>query len=555
LSWPLRSTRPAAATTLGGDSTIRRRRFGLVTLTDILLAVTERPSNPATDSTLAAVAGAPPVRPGALGPGTIVAETYEITRLLGQGGMGAVWEAKHLRLPDKRVVIKVLLFGTTDAVTLARFRREAEIASRLGHPNIVQVLDFNALPDGAPFIVLELLQGESLAARLAHARPSFEETLAIVTQIGSALAAAHREGIVHRDLKPDNIFLCPTPLDGEIRDVVKILDFGISKIRGAKTVLTQDAALIGTPQYMAPEQATGRNDDIDARTDIFAFGAIVFEMLAGRPPFLGETLAAVIHAVVYAPTPPLRELSPETPPAVAAAVERALAKERDARFPDVGSFVKAVTARSLETAPTLAAAPAEKPEPAPQATERMTFERPFPWKGALVGVVLLAVGGLVASRVFSSKPPTPAPAVTPQPKSSPPQAAQGTPPPPPPTTTALPPPEVADKQPRARVEERPVERTHPTSASAAKGETLAPPVAAELADAEAALEAGRGADAIRLAQHSLYTQKSSRAYAIITRARCAEGDLGNAKAALAQVGARDRSAVVRACGKLGVDLH
>ena len=537
-----------------------------MTLTDILRAVTERPSNPATDSTLAAVPGAAPGRPGALGPGTIVAETYEITRLLGQGGMGAVWEAKHLRLPDKRVVVKVLLFGTTDAVTLARFRREAEIASRLGHPNIVQVLDFNTLPDGAPFIVLELLQGESLAARLGRALPTFAETLAIVTQIGSALAAAHREGIVHRDLKPDNIFLCPTRLDGEIRDVVKILDFGISKIRGAKTVLTQDSSLIGTPQYMAPEQATGRNDDIDARTDIFAFGAIVFEMLAGRPPFLGETLAAVIHAVVYAPTPPLRELSPETPPAVVAAVERALAKERDARFPDVGSFVKAVTARSLETAPTLAASPAPKPAPAPaaEATARFPRERPFPWKGALIGVVVLAGGGLLASFIFSprpvvrpaavaapSQPPSlpaiaakPVPAANVKPTAN---AAEG--------ANVAPTAKAAEARPPARADERPAERARATAASAGRGETLAPAVAGELADAQVALEAGRGADAIRLAQHSLYTQKSSRAYAIITRARCAEGDLGNAKAALAGVGARDRSAVVRACGKLGVDLQ
>src|SRR5580692_3285801 len=373
----------------------------------------DRPPHPATDPTIAPEAlagtlasagggGVAPGAPGSLRPGTVVAATYEITRLLGQGGMGAVWEAKHLRLPDKRVVVKVLLFGTTDPVTLARFRREAEIASRLGHPNIVQVLDFNALPDGAPYIVLELLQGETLAARLFRGRPTFEQTLAIVDQIGSALAAAHREGIVHRDLKPENIFLCPTgstDLGADVRDVVKILDFGISKIRGAKTVLTQDAALIGTPQYMAPEQATGRNDDIDARTDIFAFGAIVFEMLAGRPPFLGDTLAAVIHAVVYAPTPPLRELAPETPPAVAAAVERALAKERDARFPDVGSFVKAVTARSLETAPTIAASAGAHPAPPRQATERVPRERPLPWRAALVGVVLLAGGGLLATRL------------------------------------------------------------------------------------------------------------------------------------------------------------
>ena len=374
----------------------------------------ERPSNPATDSTLASAPGAPLVgASAALAARDDRRRDVQVTRLLGQGGMGAVWEAKHLRLPDKRVVVKVLLFGTTDAVTLARFRREAEIASRLGHPNIVQVLDFNTLADGAPFIVLELLQGESLAARLARARPTFEETLSIVTQMGSALAAAHREGIVHRDLKPDNVFLCPTPLDGEVRDVVKLLDFGISKIRGAKTVLTQDAALIGTPQYMAPEQATGRNDDIDARTDIFAFGAIVFEMLTGRPPFLGDTLAAVIHAVVYAPTPSLRELAPETPPAVAAAVERALAKERDGRFPDVGSFVKAITARSLETAPTMAAV-ATKPAPPAQVTERVSSERPFPWKGALVGVVVLAGGGLLTTRVFSPKPAAVPPTATTQ---------------------------------------------------------------------------------------------------------------------------------------------
>ena len=167
------------------------------------------------------------------------------------------------------------------------------------------MLDFNTLPDGTPYIVLELLQGESLASRLPRGPLPLEQAKSIVTQVGSALAAAHREGVVHRDLKPDNVFLCPTELGGEVRDVVKVLDFGISKIRGSKTVLTQDAALLGTPQYMAPEQATGRNDEIDARTDVFAFGAMTFEMLAGKPPFTGDTLAAVIHAIVYAPTPPL----------------------------------------------------------------------------------------------------------------------------------------------------------------------------------------------------------------------------------------------------------
>jgi uncharacterized membrane protein len=149
---------------------------------------------------------------------------------------------------------------------------------------------------------------------------------------------------------------------------------------------------------MAPEQATGRNDDIDARTDIFAFGAIVFEMLAGRPPFLGDTLASVIHAVVYAPTPSLRELAPETPPAIVAAVERALAKSRDERFPDVGGFVKAVTARSVETAPTMAAAaPATRPAAPPAvATERVARRSPFPVVPALLGVALLVSKGTLS---------------------------------------------------------------------------------------------------------------------------------------------------------------
>ena len=385
-----------------------------------------RPPDPALDATVAPGGARPPdahaaTITGAAGqatpssglrPGVVVAETYEITRLLGQGGMGAVWEAKHLRLPGKRVVVKVLLFGATDATVLARFRREAEIGSRLGHPNIVQVLDFNTLADGTPYIVLELLQGESLAQRLARGALPLEEVKAIVTQVGSALAAAHREGVVHRDLKPDNVFLCPTDLGGEVRDVVKVLDFGISKIRGSNTVLTQDAALLGTPQYMAPEQATGRNDEIDARTDVFAFGAMTFEMLAGKPPFTGDTLAAVIHAIVYTPTPSLAALATDIPPAIVAAIERAMEKNRDARFPDVNSFVKAVTSRSLATAPTVQAAQV-RVVAAP--TERVERGRSSASFFIILGVAVVAS---VAVAVWKTRPreteEAPLPSQTPQ---------------------------------------------------------------------------------------------------------------------------------------------
>ncbi|HTA20638.1 MAG TPA: serine/threonine-protein kinase, partial [Polyangia bacterium] len=279
----------------------------------------------------------------------MVGDAYEITGLLGKGGMGAVWAARHLRLPGKRVAIKVLLGGVDDAQALARFRREAEVASRIGHAGIVEVLDFNQLPDGAPYQVLEYLAGESLGARLRRGPLPVATALDFARQIGSALAAAHRAGVVHRDLKPENIFLCPTDAGGVVAERVKVLDFGISKIRGSQTVKTQDNALVGTPQYMAPEQASGDNAAIDARTDLFALGAIVYEMLAGRPAFSGESLVAVIMNVVTGTPTPLATLVPGLAPRVTAAIERALAKKPDDRFADVATFIEALTGQPLQT--------------------------------------------------------------------------------------------------------------------------------------------------------------------------------------------------------------
>src|SRR5579859_1098740 len=153
---------------------------------------------------------------GDLEPGMVVGDTYEVVALIGRGGMGSVWSARHRRLPDKRVAVKVLHTGALDQEAYARFRREAEIASRIGHPNIVEVLDFNTLPSGAPYLVLEYLEGESLASRLRRGPLALEEALEIMRQVGSALQAAHAAEVVHRDLKPDNIFLCPTDSGGVI---------------------------------------------------------------------------------------------------------------------------------------------------------------------------------------------------------------------------------------------------------------------------------------------------------------------------------------------------
>ncbi len=293
--------------------------------------------------------------PSELGPGLVVGGSYEITRLLGRGGMGSVWEAQHVRLP-KMVAVKVLHGDVaTDQDAFARFRREAEIASRLGHPNIVEVVDFNTLPSGAPYLVLEYLAGQSLAQRLNQGPVPLDETLTIARQIGSALAAAHRNDVVHRDLKPDNIFLVPTDSGGVLSDRVKVLDFGISKIRNSKTVVTQDAALVGTPQYMSPEQASGKNQFIDQRTDVFALGAIVYEMLSGQAPFAGNTLTEVIFKVVFEETKPLEQLMPNVSPAVAAAVKHALTKDLAARTADMSTFIAGLTGtplQSLERRPT-----------------------------------------------------------------------------------------------------------------------------------------------------------------------------------------------------------
>ncbi|HEX5060157.1 MAG TPA: protein kinase [Kofleriaceae bacterium] len=277
----------------------------------------------------------------------MIADTYTVEALIGRGGMGAVFLASHKRLPGKQVAIKVLHAELAGEEVLARFKREAEIASRLGHPNIVQVHDFNVMPDGTPYLVLEYLRGESLAQRLKGGPMPLEATLSTVRQVGSALAVAHREGIVHRDLKPQNIFLVPTEVDGRIVEIAKVLDFGISKIRGSTTVKTQDSALLGTPQYMAPEQATGQHSSVDDRTDVFAFGAIVYEMLSGQPAFSGETIPEVVFKVVYEQPMPLAQRVSGLPERITAAVHRAMAKNADERFPNVGAFVEALTGQPL----------------------------------------------------------------------------------------------------------------------------------------------------------------------------------------------------------------
>lgn len=307
----------------------------------------------------------------ALSPGIVVAGTYEVERLLGRGGMGEVWLARHQRLQGKQVAIKVLRTqGALPAEALARFKREAEIAVRLEHPNIVQVLDFNSLESGEPFIVMELLKGESLGARLKRGPLSPEEASQVMRQVGSALHAAHVGGVVHRDLKPENIFLVPTALG----DQVKVLDFGISKLGDGGTMQTTDSVLMGTPLYMSPEQALGHNRDVTPQSDVFSLGSIVYECLTGKAPFEADNIAKVVFRIAYEPHTPLKTLAPHVPEVMAKAVEHALEKDRAARSPSVAAFVLELTGQVLSDAGTRASTASHVLQPGEKVDEQMMAE-------------------------------------------------------------------------------------------------------------------------------------------------------------------------------------
>jgi eukaryotic-like serine/threonine-protein kinase len=290
--------------------------------------------------------------------GGVLDGVYRIERLVGEGGMGAVYEATHLRL-EKRVAVKVMAHAlTANAEALERFRREARVTSALGHPHIVQVLDFSALPTGEPFLVMEYLVGEDLDHRLRQVRRlSVEAVVSITNQVASALAATHAEGVVHRDLKPGNIYLLDAA--GAI-DFVKVLDFGISKVRSATTQLTRASAVMGTPNYMSPEQARGDIDDIDERTDQWALACIAWECLSGECPFVGESSPSILYRIVHEPPPSLLPKVADLVPEVEDVLVRALSKDKAERFASVSDFAVALESAMRGTA---VAAPRARPVP------------------------------------------------------------------------------------------------------------------------------------------------------------------------------------------------
>jgi serine/threonine-protein kinase len=276
-----------------------------------------------------------------LEPGALLHGTYRIKDRLASGGMGEVYAAAHERLVG-RFAVKVLQPEMArDRQALARFGREAVIMSGLQHPHVAQVLDFNVTDDGKPYLVMELLEGRLLQEVIDEGRSMpVVRVASIVRQIASALAAAHARGVIHRDLKPENIMLVPVSGD---EPFVKVFDFGISKVKWSKS-LTQESAILGTPEYMSPEQALGRVEAIDQRTDQFALAAIAYALFTGSQAFDGENAVAILYQVVHQQPRPLADYVPWPTDEVEAVLTRAMAKQADDRFESMLDFSRALDA-------------------------------------------------------------------------------------------------------------------------------------------------------------------------------------------------------------------
>ena len=263
--------------------------------------------------------------------GHLLRGRYQITDIIGEGGMGVVYEAWDTQV-ERKVAIKLVRSDTTtDRKFITRFRRELEITSQLRHPSTIRVFEHGELEDGRPYMVMELLTGESLADRLERGHVPEMEALQIARQVAESLSEAHEHGVFHRDLKPDNIFIETVG----VSKVVKVLDFGIAGGVDA-TRLTQAGEVFGTPQYMSPEQCNGL--PLDHRTDIYSLAIILFEMIEGRPPFSAETPMATMLKHVRAKVPTMRHASKET----ARIMAMGLRKDRGKRIQTAGRFAELI---------------------------------------------------------------------------------------------------------------------------------------------------------------------------------------------------------------------
>ena len=342
--------------------------------------------------------------------GTTLMERYVVTEKIGQGGMGAVYEAKHTVI-GKRVAVKVLLekYAERDRI-VARLKQEAMLASSIGNEHIIDITDFGETDDGRTFVIMEYLEGESLGSLSARLGQVDEQrAIDIVGQCASALSAAHAKGIVHRDVKPDNVFL----LTRKGRDFVKVVDFGISKslrpdAEAESPRLTQTGMVLGTPLYMSPEQARG-DEDLDERIDIYALGVILYELITGTVPFQGSNYLSVISQVISDdPTPPSHLRSGITEE-LEAVIMKALAKEPKHRYQtmdelaydlDILRAVDGTTSRGRVSAPRF------------RKRRRRSGLRILGW---IAGVTVIAAAVIVAVAMMGESPPQSQPVAVPSP--------------------------------------------------------------------------------------------------------------------------------------------
>ncbi len=283
--------------------------------------------------------------------GDVLSQKYELLRLLGQGGMGAVYEARHT-LIGKRLAVKFLhpQFAENSEL-VARFSREAQAAAAIGHRSIIDITDIGMAEDGSVYLVMEFLEGQDFGSTIQKncGILPVEQVGYVTAQTLSALAAAHDAGIVHRDLKPDNIFLVTT---GQALPDIKLLDFGISKMTHSGSPqdrLTKTGTMMGTPYYMAPEQAKGAKH-IDHRVDIYAMGVIMYEALTGKVPFEAENTFALAYEILNAELVPLRSHRPDLSPEIEALVLKAVDRDMNGRFESAEEMLYAVLPFLTESA-------------------------------------------------------------------------------------------------------------------------------------------------------------------------------------------------------------
>jgi len=373
----------------------------------------------------------------------VIGEKYRVVRPIGKGGMGAVFEAEHT-LTGRRVAVKVLLPQfVANEVLAKRFVNEARAAARIQDPHVVEVVDLGRTPAGELYQVLEYLDGRELKAAIRAEAPfPLGRACHIAAQMASLMGKAHALGIVHRDLKPANVFLLARDRDD---DYVKVLDFGIAKLRpvqsgeGDFTQLTGTQDVVGTPLYMAPEQLKGSRE-VDGRADVYSLGVVLFQMLSARLPFTGDSMADIFLKVMTESPPPLAQLRPDLPPALVAAVERAIDRDPLRRFADGAALAEAlapwastwslggprtapgyapgaigpVTGTTpapgggalspVSLAPSVSLEQSASPEPPPPPAPRR-----WPWGAAVGGVALVLVSVWTWSRGASSTPTPPAP--------------------------------------------------------------------------------------------------------------------------------------------------